>query len=248
MVKVHNLPLVSIITVSFNAGKTIDRTIRSVLSQTYPKIEYLIIDGLSTDNTLEIVDGYRDIIAAVISEKDDGIYDAMNKGILLAKGKLIGILNADDWYEPNAVSNVVSEWIRKPSVSVVHGLLRFWKEDNLLFTRGQTSRCLSFSMIEHPTCFITRETYDELGLYSTRFRAAADYDLILRLHRARKEFLFIETVIGNFYLGGMTSTKTSLIEEIIIKRTYGLISRYRYYMTYILIQIRFFFLERKKKS
>ena len=101
-------PLISIITVCYNAEGTIEQTIRSVLNQTYKNIEYIIIDGFSTDNTLNIIERYKDSIAMVVSERDQGIYDAMNKGLSLAKGCFIGFLNADDWYDENALEIVVN--------------------------------------------------------------------------------------------------------------------------------------------
>ena len=103
----NNSPLISIITVSYNAVKTIEDTITSVLNQTYSNIEYIIIDGASTDGTLEVIKKYQDDISIIVSEPDKGIYDAMNKGIERANGELIGIINADDWYEANAVERSI---------------------------------------------------------------------------------------------------------------------------------------------
>ncbi len=105
------LPLVSIITVVYNGAKTLEQTILSVLNQTYKNIEYIIIDGESTDGTLDIIEMYRDKISTCISEPDEGLYDAMNKGVSIANGELIGIINSDDWFEKNAVELVVSSYV-----------------------------------------------------------------------------------------------------------------------------------------
>ena len=122
----NNIPLISIITVSYNAVKTIEDTILSVINQTYPNIEYIIIDGGSTDGTLDIIKKYQDKITYWVSEPDKGIYDAMNKGIAKANGELIGIINADDWYELDAVQNVVLEF-NNTRPAIYHGGLNIVK-------------------------------------------------------------------------------------------------------------------------
>ncbi|MDO4190908.1 MAG: glycosyltransferase, partial [Bacteroidales bacterium] len=127
----NNTPLVSIITVCFNAEKTIEQTIQSVINQTYSNIEYIIIDGKSTDSTLNIVSKYKDNIATIISEPDNGIYDAMNKGIKLSSGELIGIINADDWYEKDAVKIMVNKYLSTENKdnSLYYGMIRIWKNN-----------------------------------------------------------------------------------------------------------------------
>lgn len=142
---------ISIITVCYNSEKTIEDTIKSVVSQSYPNIEYIIIDGVSTDNTLEIVNKYQEKISKIISEKDNGLYDAINKGINIASGEIIAILNSDDLYQDNKVIEEVVELFRKDNLETCYGdlvyvdrldtskTIRYWKSGNYkegLFFKG----------------------------------------------------------------------------------------------------------------
>lgn len=112
---------VSVITVCYNSANTIEKTIKSVISQDYGDIEYIIIDGGSNDGTLDIIDKYKDKISILISEPDKGIYDAMNKGIRIASGEIVGMINSDDWYGPYTVGAAARAMIRHPECGVVHG-------------------------------------------------------------------------------------------------------------------------------
>ncbi len=127
-------PLVSIITVCLNSEKTIEQTIQSVINQTYPNIEYIIIDGKSTDRTLEIIDKYKGKISILVSESDEGIYDAMNKGLKLATGELIGIINSDDWYESDAVETIVNSFLADRNVQVIYGNMDVYDQDKFIRT------------------------------------------------------------------------------------------------------------------
>lgn len=174
--------LVSIITVCYNSEKTIAQTIESVLQQTYPNIEYIIIDGKSTDRTMEIVEKYRqqfDHRLKVISEPDQGIYDAMNKGIRMAEGDLIGIINSDDFYEPEAVEEMLHLY-KKDMCAVLYGAVR-----NLVDEKEESISIFSHEFLEertisHPACFITKSAYEKFGMYDTKYCSVADYDLMLR--------------------------------------------------------------------
>ena len=222
---------VSIITVCFNSEKTIERTIQSVLDQTYKNIEYIIIDGASTDKTLEIIDKYRDQFKdrlKVISEKDDGIYFAMNKGIALSTGTLIGIINSDDWYEKDAVRNMVNAYVEdhRNSLTVYYGNTGVIRDDQLLSISKSDHNRLEDDMISHPSCFITKEAYRKLGVYNTDYPSVADYDLMLRYKRSRKvDFVHVDEHIANFTLGGMSSTGKAYIDLLRLKMNYKKISR-----------------------
>ena len=159
---------VSIITVCFNSEKTIERTIKSVLEQTYKKLEYIIVDGKSTDKTLEIVEKYRPLFKGrmkVISEPDQGIYDAMNKGICNASGELIGIINSDDYYETDTVENVVAA-MKDEDYQILYGMLRVIKEneDTRVIVMPKHEN-LENEMLAHPTCFVTKKVYSDFGIY-----------------------------------------------------------------------------------
>jgi glycosyltransferase involved in cell wall biosynthesis len=180
---------VSIITVVFNGADTIKQAIESVLSQKYTDIEYVIIDGASKDETIEIIRSYGNRIAKFISEPDKGLYDAMNKGLALASGDVIGILNADDFYaDADVISDVVASFAAKPADSLYADLLyvdkdnpekviRYWKSGQLK-TRSQFAYGW---MPPHPTFFVKRDIYVKFGVFDTHFTSAADYELMLRL-------------------------------------------------------------------
>lgn len=218
---------VSIITPCLNSAKTIRQTIESVLYQTYTNIEYIIVDGMSTDGTIDIIREYVPLFHGrmrYISEKDNGIYDAMNKGIKLSKGKLIGIINSDDFYDHSAVENIVSN-MSHSEYQVIYGYCRIidcGHAVNLIKYKHQQLRQM---MISHPTCFVTRKTYQKFGMFLTGFKLASDYELMLRLYDSGKvTFIQLKKVIANFRLGGKGSNfKKSRTENLIIRHHYKII-------------------------
>jgi len=184
---------ISIITPTYNSGKTLARTIESVLAQNYPDLEYIIIDGGSTDNTKEIVSGYQNRLnIKFISESDKGIYDAMNKGVKLATGETIGILNSDDIFDNSTVLKIVSEAFTDPKIDAVYGDIKYFGGDVNKITRyWQTGEYTDKKfnngwMIPHPALFVRKTVYDKYGLYNTDFKLAADYEFILRLLKIHK--------------------------------------------------------------
>lgn len=202
-----NIPLITIITVSYNAVKTIEDTIVSVLGQTYNNIEYIIIDGGSTDGTLDIIKKYQDKITYWVSEPDKGIYDAMNKGIAKANGELIGIINADDWYELNAIEQSV-EIYKQERFDVLYGNMNFLRRKGyiLKITPPENIKKIKKKMIIcHPSCFITKNAYNKWGLYDKSFKIAADYDLLLRYYIKGAIFKKVNFLIANFREGGVSS-------------------------------------------
>lgn len=187
------MPLFSIITVCYNSAKTIEQTIQSVLRQTCSDYEYIIVDGESTDNTLEIVDRYRDRFGdklRVVSEKDNGIYDAMNKGIRMAKGEIIGIVNSDDYYADHALEWIAEAYRADTSDSpyiMVYGMIKVVDEaGEFEYVEFESHRLLPKMMIAHPGCFVTRKTYEDLGVFSLEHPIAADYDFLLRIFEDKR--------------------------------------------------------------
>lgn len=189
--------IVSIITVSFNAAKTISATLSSVASQTYPLIEHIVVDGGSTDGTQDVVKGYQHV-TKFISEPDKGLYDAMNKGLAISSGEIVVILNADDFYAHAGIINKVVECFKKHQVDAVYGdlvyvnadytkIIRNWKAGNF-----HRNKFYQGWMVPHPTFFVKRECYQKLGYFDTSLKYAADYELMLR-------FMF-KHHITNFYL------------------------------------------------
>lgn len=232
---------VTIITVCYNSEHTIERTIKSVLSQTYTDIEYIIIDGKSSDRTLDIVNKYRNVFENnlyVISEPDGGIYDAMNKGIHMAHGEIIGIINSDDWYEPTAVENVVTEVQKLGKEKVItYGFIRYWmgtKEESIHFFRHEF---LQNRMISHPTCFVSNSVYKEIGVFDLTYKYAADYDFMIRAFRKKICFCPIYSMVANFQHGGASNTVKTELEVLKIKRKYKLISNGDYWRKFISYKI-----------
>ncbi|QCU73125.1 MULTISPECIES: glycosyltransferase family 2 protein [Pseudoalteromonas] len=204
---------VSIVTVCYNSAATIEHTIQSVLSQSHDNIEYIVVDGGSTDDTLNIIDKYKNKLSKVISEPDHGIYDAMNKGIKNATGEIVGILNSDDFYETNeSISQVVAAF--EPSIDVVFGNLVFVKPENLNhITRFYSlpnfkAWKLRFGwMPPHPASFIKKDLYDKYGLYKIDYKISADYEIFIRfllVHKAR--FKHINSTLVRMRDGGVSTS------------------------------------------
>jgi glycosyltransferase len=211
---------VSIITVVRNGSKTIEETILSVQGQNYDKIEYIIIDGDSDDDTLDIVNKYSDVVSVVISERDSGIYDAMNKGITASSGDVIGILNSDDMYQDETViESVMNEFILNPSLDIVYGdlvyvksddvtkVVRSWKSSpyhNNFFNNGNVP--------PHPSLFVKKRIYEEAGLFNLDFKLAADYEFMLRILKIHNfKSKYINNVVVKMRLGGATNKSISNI-------------------------------------
>ena len=221
-------PLVSIITVCLNSEKTIARTIESVLGQTYSPIEYLVMDGASTDGTLDIVRQYERRFKGCMkirSEKDSGLYDAMNKGIRLAKGAIIGIINSDDWYEKDAVRLVVEAY-RHHGEAVFYGILRVLEDGKEVMVRAVHHESLHREVLGHPAYFVATSVYESKGGFRPEFPNAADYELMIRLVKNHVPFVLIERVLANFTEGGTSAknAKKTLSEYLKIRHEYGYIS------------------------
>lgn len=204
---------VSIITVVYNNKVTITDAIESVLSQDYLDIEHIIIDGLSTDGTQEIIRSYGDKITHFVSEKDNGIYDAMNKGITLASGDIVGILNSDDFYVNHGViSTIVKEFEAKNVDSVFADLVFIKKEAPQKIVRYYDSSYCNpkrFSygwMPAHPTFFVKRDIYSRYGLFKTDYKIASDYELFTRfLVKYKISYSYIPKVIIKMRTGGIST-------------------------------------------
>lgn len=217
------LPKISIITVCFNAAATLERTINSVVSQHYPNLEYIVVDGGSTDGTLRIIEDNRSYFQVWVSERDKGPFDAMNKGIGLATGELIGILNADDWYEQGILEKVAAAYTGKENTDVICGRMQYWegqKKSKLAF--ANPSRLTKEMSVNHPTVFVSSEVYRKFGVFDLAYPLAADYELLLRFHVKNCRFVVMEEVVANMSLDGLSDRywKRSLHEAFLIKRKY----------------------------
>lgn len=207
---------VSIITITYNSASTVQDTIESVLSQKDVDLEYIIVDGNSTDNTLQIVQSFGDRIHKVICEPDKGIYDAMNKGVNIATGEVIGILNSDDFYaDENVLKDVISKF--EKNIEAVYADLVYVSAEN---TDKITRKWVSGKympgafkkgwMPPHPTFFVRKSVYDKHGGYTLELRSAADYEFMLRvIHKVGIQPAYLQRVIVKMRTGGESNASFS---------------------------------------
>lgn len=215
---------VSIITVVLNNKSYIEDCIQSVITQKYQNYEYIIIDGGSTDGTVDIIRKYDRYISMWISEPDQGMYDAMNKGIKLASGDVIGMLNADDWYTDSDVISTVVEEFEVKNVDSIFADLVFVKREHpqqiMRYCDSSLFKAERFAygwMPAHPTFFVKRIFYEKYGLFKTDYRIAADFELLARMLGNRKiSYSYIPTIIVKMRTGGL-STKSLKSKWIINK-------------------------------
>jgi len=205
---------ISIITATYNSDLFLQRTIDSVASQDHTDLEYIIIDGGSTDDTLNIVQSNNQFISKFISEKDNGIYSALNKGIKLATGEVIGFLNSDDVFSNNHVISSIAKCFEIKKCDVLYGNLvyqtkhttnpktvRYWKSN--IFHSG----CLKYGwMPPHPTLYCKKSIYDQFGLYNEEFKISADYDYILRIFKQPEiNKIYYPSIIVKMNIGGISN-------------------------------------------
>lgn len=205
---------ISIITVCFNNAHTIEQTLRSVASQTHKSVEHIVIDGASKDDSLSIIDRYRAGISKVISESDQGIYDAMNKGIVLARGDVIGFLNADDVYANEGVLARVASIMAKEGPDALLGDVEFFRPENPLRT-VRRYRSIHFRpdriafgwMPAHPALFLRRHVYQRYGLFRTDYRIAGDFEYIARIfHDSELSYLCVPETLVRMRTGGISTS------------------------------------------
>ena len=199
----------SIITVCFNSVNTIERTIKSVFDQNDVSIEYIIIDGGSTDGTVELIREYEDKLAYWVSEKDEGIYNAMNKGLEIASGKYIAFLNSDDAYNPN-VLNSVKLCFEESNADLVHGdLIKERFIDGQIYERVQKPEfemILSTMGVNHPATFARASVFKQEGVFDETYKLSSDYDWILRVYLAKKyHFEYLPKALTRFSLRGVSN-------------------------------------------
>ena len=209
---------ISIITVVYNNEDTISEAIESVLGQNYKNIEYVIIDGGSKDKTVKCINRYKDQLGYFVSEKDNGIYDAMNKGIKACTGDVIGILNSDDLYEDfNVIASVMEEFNTDSELDILYGNLVYVKSnDTKKVVRNWKSKSYYQLFFEHanvpphPSLFVRSKVYNETGLFDLRYKLAADYELMLRMFKKHHfKSKYINKLIIKMRLGGATNQSLS---------------------------------------
>lgn len=204
---------VSVITIGYNCADVIARTMESVLAQTYPEIEYIVIDGASKDGTAGIARSYAEAFTdrgysfTVVSEPDRGIYDAMNKGISRATGDIIGLINSGDWYEPCAVETAAGAYEREPYDLFYADINLVRESGDVMVKHSRHDRFPTSRHWNHPTMFVTRETYSSLGLYRCE-GIHDDFEFFLRARRAGRKCVIENKVLANFMTGGASNDKS----------------------------------------
>ena len=209
---------ISIITVVLNNEDIIKDVINSVLNQTYRNIEYIIVDGSSADGTIEIIKSYEDKITKFISEPDSGLYDAMNKGIKLATGDIIGILNSDDFYMDEFVIEKIARIFKEQKVDSLFADLVYVKPDNLnkvvRFYDSSKFHLSKFAygwMPAHPTFFVKRKIYKKYGLFRTDLKIAADFDILINfLYTHKVSYYYLQDIIIKMRTGGISASLSSI--------------------------------------
>jgi len=206
-----NHPKISIITISYNSAKTIEETIQSVVQQDYDNKEYLIIDNASTDGTMDIVAKYRDQIAVTISEKDNGISNAFNKGIERATGEIIGIINSDDILMPGALSALAQQY--EEAVDIYRGSEIFWNPETGFECREEPSmkfpKLPFFVHVSHQGTFVRKDAYERFGDYDEKMHYSMDLDFLMRAYAAGAKFKRVDFDMAKFRAGGTTSDDIS---------------------------------------
>lgn len=229
--------LVSVITVVFNGEQTIEQTIKSLLAQSYNNIEYIIIDGGSTDGTLDIIRKYENNISYWISEPDKGIYDAMNKGVSLSNGKIVALLNADDYYScSNSISLVVNSILfYENAIYYGDAIIQYddlgiesLKKGMLDLTKGMT--------FSHQSMFVCKDVYEKNGLYNTNYKYAADFEFALRMYLLGIQYVYLPHPLVNFRYGASSDKyfhKSYSEVFLIIYKERGFIYSMRYTVVFL---------------
>jgi len=234
---------ISIVTVCRNSEKSLARTIESVLAQTHPDWEHVIVDGASQDGTVELVKSYGQDYAGrlkLISEPDKGIYDAMNKGVGLCSGGLIGVINSDDWYEPGALQSAAEAAEAHPAADIVYGLVRIVSADGAeAGVERWSHKRLEERTICHQACFVKASAFMRVGLFDLSYRLCADYDFLLRAKAAGCPFLPIDAILANFSSGGASSDwKERELENLRVRKARRIIQPWKAALSWLKIQLK----------
>lgn len=239
---VSEKPIISIITPVFNNERFLEGTILSVINQTYENIEYIVVDGGSTDGTIDIIKKYDEALSYWVSEPDNGIYDAQDKGIKLSSGKYFAILNSDDWYfDNNVIKKIVDEIIKSQSPDFVYGNVNIIKNTgNIIKFSSSIDQLKSYNSIPHPTLFLKRNIYHQLGGFNLKYKISADYDLIIKLYQNKFRFTKIDHTFVNIRQGGESyRNKNTIRENFEIRKDNRLLNPFINYYKYVTANIKY---------
>lgn len=218
-------PLVSVITPSWNSAMYLEQTILSVINQTYKNVEYIIIDGGSTDGTLEIIRKYHNAISYWVSEPDDGMYQAINKGMLRASGEIVAYLNSDDLYYPNTISRVLAQFESNPGADLIYGNLDHINEGGLrIFTKKYPAfnwkrfATSNYALIGQPAAFWRKELFEKIGPFDESMKMAADFDFFIRAGMVGRP-KHVDEVLAAFRLHpeSLTSSQLNLSKDEVMR-------------------------------
>ncbi len=231
-------PKFSIITVCYNSEKTIGDTLRSIAMQSYTNWEYIIVDGNSGDNTVKICNQFKKQYEGkvrIISEKDNGPYDAMNKGIKMSSGDIIAVINSNDyWYDSKTLQKAADA--AKGCMDdefIIYGMCRILRDDKELEVSIYNINDIDNRMLHHPSVFVSSKVYKKIGSYDTQYKIIADYDFILRAKAAGIKFIPLYEILANFRVGGISSGQNMIFEKLKVQKRHGKISTARYFDKYI---------------
>ena len=242
---------ITIITATYNSEQTLSDTINSILQQNYDNYEYIIVDGASKDNTINIIKKYEPQFKGKlkwISEKDKGIYDAMNKGISLASGDVFGILNSDDFFTSNDILQTIARSFNENNVDAIYGDIHFVNNTNLnKCIRYYSSKIfkpylMRFGLMPaHPSFYLKREKIQQIGLYNTSYKIASDFDFLLRAIYIRKiKTLYIEKDFVTMRVGGLSTSGLSS-RILIMKEHLKILKKNGVYSNVLLLMLRYFY-------
>ncbi len=227
-------PKISIISATHNAAGNLEKAIQSVISQEYPNLEYIVIDGASTDGTIDSIKKYDRHITRWISEKDTGLYEAINKGIKLASGEIIGILNSDDYYLKDSLKEIAEKAKKNPEADVFYGDIIYeipGRPSRIIRSKKDFKQTDFYRMpIKHPTVFVKKDCYKKFGAFNLKYKIGADADLMLKFLEKGARFHYIKRPITCMKSGGMSYLNPEVVKEvknIIIKRNIPFPSLFR---------------------
>jgi glycosyltransferase involved in cell wall biosynthesis len=221
----NKIPLVSIVTIIYNGENYIEDCIKSIINQSYKNIQYIIIDGGSTDKSLEIIKQYSSFIDVLVSEKDNGISDAFNKGIKKAEGEIIGLLNSDDKYTEYAIQAVVDSYLGNNELNgVYYGDILYFNNDYNFGLIADAGKLWKYMSIFHPATFVTKDIYNKLGGYSEDFKYAMDCEFVHRCLYNKVPFVHVSQTLAHFRLEG-TSGKNYIKSH---KEFFKSVKKYNY--------------------
>lgn len=206
---------ISLITITYNSEKTIEDTLLSVVKQNCEDIEYIIVDGGSTDSTLDIIERYKRYVTVLISEPDKGISDAFNKGIKIATGDIIGIVNSDDFLAENAIRTILNIVENNWDYDVYYGNSIMFSEKGAYTYKpgGDLQKFPLYMVVSHPAAFVKKSAYEKYGKYSLDYKCAMDFELLSKMYCEGAKFKYVDEVLTYFRLGGVSKKKSLVTEE-----------------------------------